>query len=50
MMEEPYIMVDWLMREEGWSDIESIEWLEFNTLRALPYMGKDAPIIMYSLE
>ena len=44
------LMVDWLMREEGWSDIESIEWLEFNTLRALPYMGKDAPIIMYSLE
>lgn len=44
------LMVDWLMREEGWSDIESIEWIEFNTLRALPYMGANAPIIMYSLE
>lgn len=44
------LMVDWLMEKEGWSDIEAIEWLEFNTIRALPYMGKDAPIIMYSLE
>lgn len=44
------LMVDWLMKEEGWSDIESIEWIEFNTLRALPYMGANAPIIMYSLE
>lgn len=44
------LMIDWLMEKEGWSDIEAIEWLEFNTIRALPYMGKDAPIIMYSLE
>ena len=43
-------MVEWLMEEEGWSDIEAIEWIEFNTIRALPYMGNDAPIIMYSLE
>ena len=43
-------MVDWLMREEGWSDTESIEWLEFNCLRAIPYMGEGEPIIMYSLE
>ena len=44
------LMIDWLMEKEGWSDIEAIEWLEFNTIRTLPYMGKDAPIIMYSLE
>ena len=44
------LMIDWLVEKEGWSDIEAIEWLEFNTIRALPYMGKDAPIIMYSLE
>lgn len=44
------LMVEWLMKEEGWSDIEAIEWLEFNTLRALPYMGSDGPIIMYSIE
>ena len=38
------------MNKYGWSDIESIEWIEFNTLRALPYMGSDAPIIMYPID
>ena len=43
-------MVDWLIGKYGWSYIESIEWIEFNTLRALPYMGSDAPIIMYPID
>ena len=43
-------MVEWLIKKEGWTDIEAIEWIETNTIRALPYMGADAPIIMYSLE
>ena len=43
-------MCEWLMNKYGWSDIESIEWIETNTLRSLPYMGNDAPIVMYSLE
>lgn len=43
-------MVDWLVKKEGWSEIESIEWIDFNTLRAIPYMGADAPIIMFPLD
>ena len=43
-------MVEWLMNKYGWSEIESIEWIEVNTIRALPYMGIDAPIVMYALE
>lgn len=43
-------MVDWLVKKEGWSEIESIEWIDSNTLRALPYMGMDAPIIMFPLD
>ena len=43
-------MVEWLMKEEDWSDEEAVEWIETNTLRAIPYMGSDAPIIMYPLE
>ena len=43
-------MVDWLIEKYGWSDIESIEWIEFNTLRALPYMGEKAPIVMYRID
>lgn len=43
-------MVDCLMKKYGWSDIDAIEWIEYNTIRALPYFGANAPIIMYSLE
>ena len=43
-------MVDCLMNKYGWSDIDAIEWIEYNTIRALPYFGAKAPIIMYSLE
>jgi hypothetical protein len=43
-------MVDWLCRTEGFTVTEAIEWIEYNTIRALPYAGEDAPIIMYRLE
>lgn len=43
-------MVEYLMNKEGWSDIEAIDWIEYNVIRSIPYMGSDAPIIMYSLE
>lgn len=43
-------MVAWLMEEEGWSEEEAIDWIDYNTIRALPYMGNDCPIIMYPLE
>lgn len=33
------------MEEEGWTDEESIEWIEYNTLRAIPYMGSSHPIV-----
>ena len=42
-------MIEWLMDEENWSDDEAVEWIEYNTIRALPYMGKGAPIIMYPI-
>lgn len=42
-------MVSWLMQREGWSRLEAIEWIEFNTIGALPYAGDQAPIIMYSI-
>ena len=42
-------MIEWLMDEEDWSDEEAIEWIEANTLRALPYIGEGKPIIMYPL-
>ena len=41
------LMVAWLMETEGWEEIDAIEWIEYNTLRALPYMGSGAPLVMY---
>ena len=40
------LMVEELMMDEGWDETEAVEWLEYNTLRALPYMGERAPIIL----
>jgi hypothetical protein len=42
-------MVDWLMEKEGWTLDEAVEWIEYNTIRALPYFGPGAPVIMYSI-
>lgn len=42
-------MVDWLVDTQNFTGEEAIEWIECNTIRALPYMGKEAPIIMYPL-
>lgn len=42
-------MVEWLIAEHNFSETDAIEWIEYNTLRALPYMGSAAPIIIYSI-
>lgn len=41
-------MVEFLMNKDGMTDIEAIEFIEFNTIRALPYF-ENSPIIVYSL-
>lgn len=44
------MMVSWLMKEENFSAEDAIEWIEYNTIRAITYMGCNAPIIMYPLQ
>lgn len=44
------LMIEWLMNKYGWTMEESVEWIEYNTIRALPYFGDDAPIIVYPLS
>lgn len=39
-----------LMKEDKMSYIDALEFIEYNTIRALPYMGQDAPIILYTKE
>lgn len=43
------LMVEYLMTEYGWSETEAIEWIEFNSIRALPYV-ENAPIVMTRLR
>ena len=40
-------MVDWLCNHDGMSDEEAVEFIEFNTIRALPYY-ENSPIIIYT--
>ena len=42
-------MVRWLVENHDFSPDDAYEWIEYNTLRALPYMGNSAPIVMYTL-
>jgi hypothetical protein len=39
-----------LMIKESLSFEDALEFIEYNTLRALPYMGDGAPIILYTKE
>ncbi len=43
-------MVEWLMKKEGWSYEDSVEWIEYNTIRSLPYFEGKAPIIIYPCD
>lgn len=44
------LMVDWLCREESMDHEEAVEWIEYNTLRALPYAGDLSPIVIHRLD
>ena len=43
-------MVAWLVETEGFTEEAAIEWIEYNTIRALPYLGDQAPIVIHMLE
>ena len=43
-------MVKHLMENDGITREEAIEFIEYNTIRSLPYFGEEAPIIMNSIE
>ena len=42
-------MIIELMEDEEWSYEEATDWIDYNTIRSLPYAGENAPIIMYSI-
>ena len=44
-----YKMVEEIMNDENWSEQEATDWVEYNTIRALPYLGEKAPIVCEEL-
>ena len=42
-------MIEELMEEEGWNYEDAAEWIDYNTVRSIPYAGPSAPIIIYSI-
>lgn len=41
------LMVEELMHDEGWDEIDAIEWIEYNAIRILPYAGEQRPLVVY---
>lgn len=39
-----------LMDNDGMTYEEAVEFIEYNTLRSIPYAGGNAPIVMHSIE
>ena len=39
-------MVDEFAEDENCKILEAMEWVDYNTLRAIPYMGENAPIVV----
>ena len=42
-------MIEWLTENDDLSPEESQEWIDYNTIRTIPYMGEKSPIIVYIL-
>ena len=40
------LMVMELMEDEGCSYDEAIDWIEYNTIRSIPYAGENAPVVV----
>lgn len=43
-------MVEHLMKQDNMEYEDAIDFIEYNTIRALPYMGKKAPIVMKNIQ
>lgn len=44
------LMVRDLMVKDGMEEIDAIEFIEYNTVRAIPYAGELSPIVVYGIH
>lgn len=40
------LLVQAYQENEGWTYEQTVEWVEYSTMRALPYMGKLGPLVL----
>ena len=43
-------MVEWLIEKEDFTEEEAIEWIDYNTIRALPYMEEKHQLLYILLN
>ena len=43
-------MIAHLMQADDMDTLEATDFIDYNTIRALPYAGEGAPIVMYGLN
>ena len=43
-------MIEELIEDDGMSFDEAMEWIDYNTIRALPYAGSGSPIIIQRVD
>ena len=43
-------MIEHLISKDGMEYEEALEFVEYNTLRTIPYMGENAPIVLHLIE
>ena len=44
------LMVEHLMVHDGMTEMDAVDFIDYNTARSIPYAGEYAPIIMYRLQ
>lgn len=43
------LMIEWLVKNDDMDSIDAQEWIDYNVIRTVPYMGEKQPIIVYTL-
>ena len=43
-------LVECFMEQNDWDETEAVEWVDYNVMRGLGYMGEYAPMVVYDLE
>lgn len=42
-------MIEWTMRNFDCTYEDAMDWIDYNTIRSIPYVGEGAPIVVYPI-